>query len=115
MISKQEQGRGCTEVGKKPDLTPNFEEIGMKEPAGFREKRRYPRILLKVPVDLRLANQSRVSPGMVINASEGGMLVQTFGEIPVRRKVQIQVLLLKDSKLTRFRAGCHRITKFGTQ
>ena len=58
-------------------------------------KRRYPRMSINMPVDLQVDGESCISPGLVINVSEGGLLVQTFKELPVGAKISIVALLSK--------------------
>jgi hypothetical protein len=44
------------------------------------------------------------SPGLVINASETGLLIQTFKDIPIGKKVIIEVLFPKRVKTAKLNA-----------
>ncbi len=60
-------------------------------------KRRHPRISMNLPVDLQVEGELSTSPGLVINLSEAGLLVQSFRELPVGAKIILAASLSKGS------------------
>jgi hypothetical protein len=56
-----------------------------------REKRKHPRVSLDVLLDFRISDEPKGSTGIVINASESGLLFQSFKSVPVGSAVKIDV------------------------
>ena len=48
-----------------------------------RERRSYPRFIIDLPLEYRDTNGPCLRGGIVINASEGGFLIETTRDIPV--------------------------------
>jgi hypothetical protein len=53
----------------------------------------YPRVSVKLPFEFRLFHELKYTPGVVLNASEAGLLIQTFKDMPIGQKVSIKILL----------------------
>ena len=67
----------------------------MKRFAGQREKRRYPRFLIDLPLEYQEEDNAPSRGGIVINASEGGFLIESIKDIPIGTKLTIAVLFPK--------------------
>jgi hypothetical protein len=52
-----------------------------------REKRRYPRIVINLPLEYQDMGDSRLHGAIVVNASEGGFLIETVSDIPVGKEL----------------------------
>lgn len=66
------------------------------------ERRRYPRMSLDLPLEYRVINASYAHGGLVVNASEVGLLINSIKNIPIGSKLNIAVLFLKGFELTNF-------------
>jgi len=75
------------------------------------EKRSYPRIVVNVPVDLGIIDKPKGSSGLVMNASETGLMIQSFKDLSIGRIVRIEVLFLKDLQMMRFSAVAEIVWK----
>ena len=64
----------------------------MDSPSDSTGKRRYPRVLINLPVDFWTSDDWKVSPGLALNASEAGFLIQTFKDMPSARRINIKIL-----------------------
>ena len=64
----------------------------MDSPSDSKEKRRYPRVLINLPVNFRMIGELKAAPGVVLNASEAGFLIQTFKDMPIGTRIDIKVL-----------------------
>lgn len=73
-------------------------------PSDWKEKRRYQRVYINSPVDFNVPDESNVSYGLALNASEAGLLIQTFKNMPVGTKMKIKVLSGKGAESSNFRA-----------
>jgi hypothetical protein len=60
-----------------------------------RERRKYPRISLDLPLEYRATRAPNVRGALVINASETGLLVHSIKEMPVGMKLKIVVMFPK--------------------
>ncbi len=67
-----------------------------------RERRRFRRSLLDLPVEYRVVNAPYAHGGLVVNASEVGLLIQSVKNIPVGARLAIAVLFPKGFELTTF-------------
>ena len=80
----------------------------MDSPSDSTEKRRYPRVLINLPVDFWTIDDWKASPGLVLNASEAGILIQTFKDMPSDTRINIKILfrvsLSKGVKSAKLRA-----------
>jgi hypothetical protein len=76
-----------------------------------KDKRRYPRALIDLPADFQMTDKPKVVPGLVRNVSEGGLLIQTFTDMPIGTKINIKVLFSKDFEVANFRAVAEIVWK----
>jgi hypothetical protein len=75
----------------------------MKRSSGRSEKRKYPRFLIDLPLEYQEAETSHARGGIVVNASEGGFLIESVKDIPIGTKLNIAVLFPKWFELADFR------------
>ena len=74
----------------------------MDKPSSRRERRRFPRLLLDLPLEYRVLNGPFAHGGLVVNASEVGLLIQSVKNIPVGTKLTTVVLFPKGFELASF-------------
>jgi hypothetical protein len=78
-------------------------EGGFMEDSGSgREKRRYPRFQLSLPIEFRVLNAKDAHGAIIVNASETGLLVQSPQNIPIGTRLSIAVLFSKGFELANF-------------
>jgi c-di-GMP-binding flagellar brake protein YcgR len=66
------------------------------------ERRRYPRMSLDLPLEYRVMNAPYAHGGLVVNASEVGLLINSIKNISTGSKLNIAVLFPKGFELTNF-------------
>jgi hypothetical protein len=76
----------------------------MEGSSNNKERRRYPRAFIDLPAAYRDANDSCLRGAIVVNASEGGFLIESTRDIPVGTELSITVLFPKGYRLTDFKA-----------
>jgi hypothetical protein len=64
------------------------------------ERRRFPRLLLDLPLDYRVVNAPYAHGGLVVNASEVGLLIQSIKSIPIGTRLMIAILFPRGFELT---------------
>ena len=74
----------------------------MEAAKDLKEKRKHPRVNMNLPLEYRVLDAPRVQAGMVINASESGLLLHSIKDMPVGTKLSIAVLFPKGFELTNF-------------
>jgi hypothetical protein len=79
-------------------------EDKLDKPSDFKEKRKRPRVLVNLTINLRMIGEPNRSPGMVSNASETGLLINTLKDIPPGEKVIVEVLFSENGKSSKFKA-----------
>ena len=65
----------------------------------FKDRRRYRRISMDLPLEYRVEYDARTHGGIVIDASETGFLIYSIKDIPVGTKLKIVVLFPKEYEL----------------
>jgi hypothetical protein len=83
----------------------------MEGSSNNRERRRYPRVFIDLPAGYRDANDSCLRGAIVVNASEGGFLIESTRDIPVGTDLSITVLFPKGFELTNFKAVAEIVWK----
>ena len=68
-----------------------------------RERRRYPRFFIDLPLEYRMMRDSRLRGAIVVNAGRGGFLIETVRDIPVGTELNITVLFPKGFELANFK------------
>jgi hypothetical protein len=66
------------------------------------EKRRYPRFSIDLPLEYQIRSNPKGHGGLVLNASETGLLLYSTGDMPVGTKLKIVVLFPKGYELAGF-------------
>jgi hypothetical protein len=74
----------------------------MEKVTPYLERRRYPRMSLDLPLEYRVMNAPYAHGGLVVNASEVGLLINSIKNIPIGSKLNIAVLFPKGFELTNF-------------
>ena len=77
-------------------------ENQLKETIPFREKRKYPRAVVSLPVSLLLNESGGGYPGYTVDASRCGIQVQTLKEIPVRTRLKVEICFPDELRLSKF-------------
>lgn len=75
----------------------------MKDSLKNRERRRYPRIFIDLPLDYCDMDDSCLSGGMVVNVSEGGFLIESIKDMPMSTELNIVVLYPRGFELANFK------------
>jgi hypothetical protein len=83
----------------------------VKESIFFREKRKYPRVDMDLPVDYWVRHDSYAHGGIVIDASETGFLIYSIEDIPIGTKLRIAVLFPREYELANFEVAAEIIRK----
>lgn len=76
-----------------------------------KEKRKHPRTPVRLPLHFQTNENGGDYPGLTINASESGLLIQTLQEMPVGIRIDIEILFPKRLSLPNFRAEAEIVWK----
>ena len=76
-----------------------------------RERRRYPRFFIDLPAEYRDMDDSCLRGAIVVNASEGGFLIESPRDIPAGTELSITVLYLKECELANFKVTAKIVRK----
>jgi len=90
-------------------LSPNSVYRPLKEP--FKDRRRYPRVYMDLPLEYRMKYAPFARGGIVIDASETGFLIYSTEAIPVGTKLKVAVLYPKEYELAFFEVFAEIIWK----
>lgn len=74
----------------------------MKKLKSMKERRKFQRKMLDLPVEYKSTEAPYAHGGLAVNASEFGLLVQSVKNIPIGSKLTIAVLFPKGFELTNF-------------
>jgi hypothetical protein len=83
----------------------------MENPDEFIERRKCPRSLLDLPVEYRIKNFPHAHGGLVVNASEGGLLIHSAKNLSLGLNLSIAVLFLIGYELAHFEVTAEIIWK----
>jgi hypothetical protein len=83
----------------------------MENSNDFRERRKYPRSLLSLPFEYRVRDLPHVHGGLVVDASEGGLLIHSVEDMPVGLKLNIVLLFTKGFELTNLEVSAEIVRK----
>ncbi len=75
----------------------------MERSSNNKERRSYPRFVIDLPVEYQEKGDSCLRGGIVIDVSEGGLLIETVRDIPVGTELNVTVLFPKGSELADFK------------
>jgi hypothetical protein len=87
-----------------------FEETMQKSFTGA-DRRKYPRIFVDLPLEYRDVDGSSLRGAMVVNASEGGCLIESPRDIPVGTELSVTVLYPKEFELANFKVTAKIVWK----
>jgi len=76
-----------------------------------KERRKYPRSLLGLPFEYRLKGVPHAHGGMVVDASEGGLLIHSVEDMLVGQKLNIVLLFTKGFELTNLEVSAEIVRK----
>ncbi len=76
-----------------------------------KERRRYPRLLLDLPLEYKVVDAPYAHGGLVVNASEIGLLINSVKNMSVGTKLNIMVLFPKGFELSNFKVEAEIIWK----
>ena len=68
------------------------------------EKRRYPRVFIDLPLEYQDLGDSCLRGAMVVNAGDGGFLIESTRDIPLGTELNVTVLFPKGFELANFKA-----------
>lgn len=68
----------------------------------YSERRKSPRLLMDLPLEYRVIDAPYAHGGIVVNASEVGLLIQSVKKIPIGTQLNIAVLFPKGYELADF-------------
>jgi PilZ domain len=77
----------------------------MERSSNNKEKRKHPRVLIRLPIHFQINGNGGIYPGMTVDASECGLLIQTLNEMPVGVHLDIEVLFPKEFEFANFKAA----------
>ena len=69
-----------------------------------RERRRYPRVLIDLALEYQDMSDSCLRGAIVVNAGEGGFLIESTRDIPLGTKLKVALLFPKGFELANFKA-----------
>jgi hypothetical protein len=69
-----------------------------------KERRSHPRFIIDLPLEYRDVNDSCLRGAIVVNASDGGFLIESTRDIPVGTKLKVTLLYSTGFELTNFEA-----------
>ena len=75
------------------------------------ERRSHPRFMIDLPLEYRDRDGSCLRGGMVVNVSEGGLLIETVRDIPVGTELNITVLFPQRFELADFKVVAKIVRK----
>ncbi len=68
----------------------------------FKDRRKYPRVHMELPLEYCVKYDAHDRGGIVIDASEGGLLIYSIEDIPIGTKLEITVLFSAAYELAKF-------------
>jgi hypothetical protein len=77
----------------------------------FKDRRKYPRVHIDLPLEYRVKYDARAHGGIVIDASESGFLIYSTEDIPIGTKLKIAVLFSAEYELAKFEVFAEIIWK----
>jgi len=83
----------------------------MENAIEFKERRNHPRSLVDLPVEYRIKDLPHAHGGLVVNASEGGLLIHSGKDMPLGLKLNIAVMFLTGYELANFEVTAEIIWK----
>jgi hypothetical protein len=76
-----------------------------------KERRRYPRVIIDLPLEYRDMNDVYSHGGIAVNASKEGLLIESLRDIPLGTELRIAVLYSKGFELANFKVVAKTVWK----
>jgi hypothetical protein len=86
-------------------------EETMEASLDSRERRRYPRVSVDLPLEFQDVGDDGLHGAMVVNAGEGGFLIESTRNMPLGTKLSITLLFPKGYELANFKAVAKIVRK----
>ncbi len=83
----------------------------MEDSSRSKEKRKHARIQVTLPLHFKMVENTNVYPGLTVDASESGLLIQTIKDMPVKTRLNIEVSFPKGFELSNFKGVAEIIWK----
>ena len=83
----------------------------MEKPSRSKDRRKHPRILIDLPLEYRDRDDSCLRGAMVVNAGEGGFLIESPRDIAVGTELSMTVLYPKGFALANFKVKAKIVWK----
>jgi hypothetical protein len=83
----------------------------MDDPSRNKEKRKHARTQVSLPLHFKMSEKPNVYPGLTIDASESGLLIQTFKDMPVESRLNIEVSFPEGFESSHFKGVAEIIWK----
>jgi hypothetical protein len=76
-----------------------------------KDRRRFPRVFMDLPLEYQIMDTTNAHGGLVVNASESGLLIHSVKNIPIGTKLNIAVLFPNRFELANFEVFAEIIWK----
>ncbi len=83
----------------------------MEKPFSGKDRRKYPRFLIDLPLEYRDVDGSSLRGAMVVNAGAGGFLIESPRDIPIGTELSVTVLYPKGFELANFKVTAKIVWK----
>ena len=83
----------------------------MEHPSRKKEKRKHARIKVTLPLHFKMAENPNLYPGLTIDASESGLLIQTLKDMPIKTRLNIEISFPKGFESSNFKGVAEIIWK----
>ena len=83
----------------------------VQRPNQLKDRRRYPRSMIELPLEYRVMDAPHAHGGLVVNVSEKGLLIHSIKDMPVGLKLNVAVLFPKGYELSHFDVSAEIIWK----
>jgi hypothetical protein len=87
------------------------EEGKMRPLSDYDDRRESPRVPVDLPLEYRTPDNSRIHGGLVVNASETGLLMHSVQDLPLGSLLNIAILFLNGYELMEFEARAEIVWK----
>ncbi|OGP99087.1 MAG: hypothetical protein A2026_19395 [Deltaproteobacteria bacterium RBG_19FT_COMBO_46_12] len=84
----------------------------MEKTSQNKEKRKDTRVLISLPLLLQINENEAVYTGLTVDVSESGLLIQSFKDMPVDTRLNVEVLFPKGFELSNFHGVADVIWKY---
>ncbi len=83
----------------------------MERSFSCREKRKYPRVFVDLPLEYRDEGESGLRGAVVVNVGAGGFLIESTRDMPLGTKLKVNILFPKEFELANFEAVTNIVRK----